>query len=165
MSMTKEEIKNQIESIRKAFDNFKLKPSMSNLIDYFGKDYTDVFKKGTKAYIDLDMFFEYDKTRNWKKLFDNNPWQPITITYRRLDIIFFTWDNYPKYKEEYFMEGTNTAWSKIVYPKEIKYSDLFAKKIKKLLKKDPDELEIQMGVLEIDDMNGEIIVSKDVYRD
>lgn len=162
---TKEELDNKIKALKEIFgEATTIEPTMSNLIKYFGKDYSDVFKKNTKCYINLDIFFKCDKTRNWKKLFENNPWQPITITYRRLDIIFFTWDNYSKYGEEYFMEGVNTVWSKIIYPKEIKYSDIFAKKIKKLYKKNPNELEIQMGLLEVKDMDGRVNVIKDTYK-
>jgi hypothetical protein len=120
------------------------------------------FKKGIKCYVDLRFFFKYDKTRNWKKLFDNEPWQPIIITYKRQDVIFFKWMNYPSYAEEYFMEDSTSVWTKNVYASVIKYSDIFKKKIQRLKKKKPSELEVQMGILTINDMNEQIEVIKDV---
>ena len=76
--------KQQIQNIKETFGNAcVIDPNMDSLQKWFKKDYVSPFKKGTKCYIDLRFFFKFDKTRNWKRLFDNNPWQPIIITYKR----------------------------------------------------------------------------------
>jgi hypothetical protein len=156
--------KQQIQSIKETFGNAcVIDPNMDNLQKWFKKDYVSPFKKGTKCYIDLRFFFKFDKTRNWKKLFDNNPWQPVIITYKRQDVIFFKWADYPNYPEEYFMEeAVNSAWCKNIYPSVIKYSDIFKKKIQRLKKNKPTELEVQIGILTINDMNGQIEIINDV---
>ena len=158
-----EEVKQQIQNIKQAFGSAcEIKPHMTELQKWFKKDYVSPFKKGVKCYMDLRLFFNRDKTRNWKELFDNNPWQPIMITYKRQDVIFFKWENYPKYPEEYFMENsTNSAWCSNIYPSVIKYSEIFKKKIKRLKDTKPTELAVQMGILTIDDMNGSIEIIKD----
>lgn len=157
-----EEIKQQIQNIKKTFgDALIIEPTMDELQKWFKKDYVSPFKKGIKCYIDLRFFFKFDNTRQWEKLFDNNPWQPITITYKRQDVIFFKWDNYPKYAEEYFTEeSTNSVWHKHIYPSIIKYSDIFKKKIQRL-KNNQRELEVQIGILTIKDMNGQIQIIND----
>ena len=157
-----EEIKQQIQNLKETFgDALIIEPTMDELQKWFKKDYVSPFKKGIKCYLDLRFFFKFDKTRQWKKLFDNNPWQPIIITYKRQDVIFFKWENYPKYPEEYFMEdSTNSVWCKNIYPAVIKYSDIFKKKIQRL-KNNQRELTVQMGILTIKDMNGQIEIIKD----
>ena len=159
-----EDIQKQIQNIKNAFGNACIiNPSMEELHKWFKKDYVSPFKKDIRCYLDLRFFFKFDKTRDWKKLFDNNPWQPIIITYKRQDVIFFKWENYPKYKEEYFMEeAANSIWCNNIYPSIIKYSDIFKKKIQHLKNKNPRELAVQMGILEINDMNGQIEIIKDV---
>ena len=65
--------------------------------------------------------------------------------------------------KEYFMEeAVNSAWCKNIYPSVIKYSDIFKKKIQRLKKNKPTELEVQIGILTINDMNGQIKVINDV---
>ena len=159
-----QEAKQQIQKLKEIFGNAcVLEPNMESLQKWFKKDYVSPFKKGMKCYLGLRFFFKYDKTRNWKELFDNNPWQPIMITYKRQDVIFFKWIDYPKYQEEYFMEDVvNSVWCKNIYPSVIKYSDIFKKKIRRLQKSKPNELEIQIGILTINDMNGQIEVINDV---
>lgn len=161
--MTKE-TEQQIQNIKDTFgEACVVKPTVYELQKWFKKDYSSPFKKGVKCYLDLRLFLKYDRTRDWKKLFDNNPWQPIIITYKRQDVIFFEWLNYPKYPEEYFMENVvNSTWCKIIYPSVVKYSDIFKKKIQRLQKRKPTELEVQIGVLTIDDLNGHIEVIKDL---
>ena len=150
------------EEVKETFgDALIIEPSMYELQKWFKKDYVSPFKKGIRCYIDLRFLFKFDKTRQWKKLFDNNPWQPIMITYKRQDVIFFKWENYPKYPEEYFMEETtNSVWCKSIYPAIIKYSDIFKKKIQRL-KNNQRELTVQIGILTIKDMNGQIEIIKD----
>ena len=161
--MTQKEINNQIKSLQKTFGNaLVIEPTIDELHKWFKGYYVSPFKRGIKCYIDLKVFFKFDKTRDWKKMFDNNPWQPVMITYKRQDVIFFKWLNYPKYPEEYFMEeSSNSAWCKSFYPSVIKYSDIFKKKIQHLKSK-PDELAVQIGMLTINDMNGQIEIIKDV---
>lgn len=158
-----QDIQKQIQGLKETFGSeLIIEPTMNELQKWFKKDYVSPFKKGIKCYLDLRLFFKFDKTRQWKKLFGNNTWQPITITYKRQDVIFFKWDNYPKYPEEYFMEeSTNSVWRKSIYPAVIKYSDIFKKKIQRL-KNNQRELAVQIGILTIKDMNGQIEIIKDI---
>lgn len=158
-----QDIQKQIQGLKETFGSVLIiEPTMNELQKWFKKDYVSPFKKGIKCYLDLRLFFKFDKTRQWKKLFGNNTWQPITITYKRQDVIFFKWDNYPKYPEEYFMEeSTNSVWRKSIYPAVIKYSDIFKKKIQRL-KNNQRELAVQIGILTIKDMNGQIEIIKDI---
>ena len=158
-----QDIQKQIQGLKETFGSaLIIEPTMDELQKWFKKDYVSPFKKGIKYYLDLRLFFKFDKTRQWKKLFDNNHWQPITITYKRQDVIFFKWDNYPKYPEEYFMEElANSVWRKSIYPAVIKYSDIFKKKMQRL-KNNQRELAVQIGILTIKDMNGQIEIIKDI---
>lgn len=158
-----QDIQKQIQGLKETFGSaLIMEPTMDELQKWFKKDYVSPFKKGIKCYLDLRLFFKFDKTRQWKKLFGNNIWQPITITYKRQDVIFFKWDNYPKYPEEYFMEeSANSVWCKSIYPAVIKYSDIFKKKIQRL-KNNQRELAVQIGILTIKDMNGQIEIIKDI---
>ena len=51
-------------------------------------------------------------------------------------------------------KAVNSAWCKNIYPSVIKYSDIFKKKIQRLKKNKQTELEVQIGILTINDMNG-----------
>ena len=148
-----QDIQKQIQGLKETFGSaLIIEPTMDELQKWFKKDYVSPFKKGIKCYLDLRLFFKFDKTRQWKKLFGNNTWQPITITYKRQDVIFFKWYNYPKYPEEYFMEeSANSVWRKSIYPAVIKYSDIFKKKIQRL-KNNQRELAVQIGILTIKDI-------------
>jgi len=166
MKRTKEELNKHVEELKKHFGNAAtIRPSITELIKFFGKDYNDVFVEGTKLYIDLTLFMTAGQDRKeWQKRFNNNPWQPATITYSRGEVMFFTWDNYPKYKEEWIVKdgGTMNAWAKNTYLSTVKYSDIFAKKIERLEKKNPDELYIQTHILTIDNIDGKIEVINDL---
>ncbi len=169
--MTKEELDNKVKELSDHFKNGrKISPNIKEIMNFFKDKYnTKIFSKGRLCWIDLDFFFNNSENKKeWRKRFDNNSIQPIKITYKRKDVIFFKWLNYPKYEEEWFVEDKSSLniWPKIIYPQEIRYSELFYKKIKTLKKKDPDELYIQVNVLELDNFNGLINIEKDVkYED
>lgn len=169
--MTKKELDNKVKELSDHFKTGrKISPNIKEIMNFFKDKYnTKIFSKGRLCWIDLDFFFNNSENKKeWRKRFDNNPIQPIKITYKRKDVIFFKWLNYPKYKEEWFVEDKSSLniWPKIIYPQEIRYSELFYKKIKKLKKKDPEELYIQVNLLELDNFNGLINIEKDVkYED
>ena len=58
-------------------------------------------------------------------------------------------------------ESANSVWRKSIYPAVIKYSDIFKKKIQRL-KNNQRELAVQIGILTIKDMNGQIEIIKDI---
>lgn len=159
----KEELKEKVEELRKAFGgNNIIVPSISGLIDGLRKDYEDPFKKGVKCVVDLSFFKKHaSNASEWKKRFEDD-WQPITITYRRQDVMFFTWDNYPKYKEEYMIVGASDAWNKRTYLKEVKLSQIFSKKIKRLVDKNFNELVLQISLNEFDNAEGHVTIINDI---
>lgn len=159
----KEELKEKAEGLRKAFGgNHIIVPSISGLMDGLRKDYVDLFKKGTKCVVDMQFFKKYASNKDeLKKKFEDD-WQPITITYRRQDVMFFTWDNYPNYKEEYMIVGSSDAWNKKTYLREIKLSEIFSKKIKRLVDKNFNELVLQMSLVEFDDVKGHVNITNDI---
>ena len=162
-----EELDNKVAELTKHFGKSAyLEGNMKSIMNFFNDKYnTKIFSKGKLCWINLDFFFNNSEDKKvWRKRFDNNPIQPIKITYKRKDVIFFKWLNYPKYEEEWFVEdnGSLNIWPKIIYPQEIKYSELFKNKINFLKKKDPEELYIQIKVLKVDDFNGLINIVQDV---
>lgn len=159
----KEELKTKVKELRKVFGgNHIIVPSIDGLIEGLGKDYVDLFKKGTKAVVDISLFKKVaSNSDEWKKRFKDD-WQPITITYRRQDAVFFTWDNYPKYKEEYMIIGAADSWNKRTYLREIKLSEVFSKKIKRLVDKNFDELVLQLSLNEFDNVNGHVTIINDI---
>ena len=69
-----QDIQKQIQGLKETFGSaLIIEPTMDELQKWFKKDYVSPFKKGIKCYLDLRLFFKFDKTRQWKKLFGNNP--------------------------------------------------------------------------------------------
>lgn len=159
----KEELREQAKAIREAFGgNHVITPSIIGLIEGMRKDFNDPFKKGVKCVVDLSFFKKHSSNASeWKKRFEDD-WQPITITYRRQDVMFFTWDNYPKYKEEYIIVGASDAWNKKIYLKDIKLSQIFAKKIKRLVDSNFNELVLQLSLNEFDTVKGHVNIINDI---
>ena len=89
-----------------------------------------------------------------KKQFNNDPIQPITITYKRLDIIFFTYDKHPELGENYTTWGAD--WMKWLYPTEVKQSVLWANKTY-LKEKNPNEYYIQVNSYDLKNKYGKLI--------
>ena len=159
----KEELKKKAEELRKAFGgNHVVVPSIDGLIKGMGKDHVDLFKKGTKAIIDLTFFKKNSSNASELKKMFKEDWQPITVTYRRQDVMFFTWDNYPKYKEEYMVVGATDSWNRKTYLREVRLSEVFSKKIKRLVNKNFDELVLQLSLNEFDDVNGHVTIINDI---
>lgn len=157
---TEQELNEKISQLKESF-NPVLKPSMNSMQEWFKDKYNDIFYENRKCLINLKTFFNGPNGSSWKKRFDNNPIQPVTVTYRRCDLVFFTYDNYPKYKEEYFVHDGNSNWSKNFYPREIKASEMFKNKMY-LIEDNPDELYLQANVISIDDLNGIIKYENDL---
>ena len=153
--MTQEERDNQVRTIKEFVG--KTNPNLKELQRFFKDNFNpDIFKNGDQATYDLNsVFFASPKV---KKRFKSDPIQPITITYIRLDVIFFTWDKHPEFGEEYTMYSAD--WSKFLYLKEIRLSELWKNKLY-LKEKDYDEWFIQTHSVEFDTKFTEII--NDLY--
>lgn len=160
---TEQELNKKIKEIKESFDP-TLKPSIHGMQQWFKNNYNDIFHEGCKGWINLKVFFNGPNGSTWKKRFNNVPIQPVTVTYRRCDLLFFTYDNYPKYDEEYFVHDGNSNWSKNFYPRHIKASELFKNKMY-LLKENIDELYLQSNVIRIDDLDGIIVYENDLTYD
>lgn len=160
---TEQELNEKIKDLKESFDPI-LKPSMNDMQKWFKKEYNDIFYEGRKCLINLRTFFNGPNGSLWRKRFNNEPIQPVTITYRRCDLVFFTYDKYPTYKEEYFIHDGNSTWTRNFYPREIKASELFKNKMY-LLKENPNELYLQVNVLTIGDLYGWITYENDLTYD
>lgn len=136
----------------------KIKPSISELRNYFKDRYVDTILEGRKCVINLTTLRK--TSTEWKKKFKED-WQVITITYRRLDIVFFTWDNYPEYGEEYLIVSDGSVWTRYVYPQYICLSEIFGKKIETLKNNNINELRLQVSLVEFDNLSNKI----DIYND
>ena len=137
--MTQVERDNQVKTIKEFVG--KIDPNLKELQRIFKNKFNPhILMAGDKAIYDLDTVFS--QSIKTKKRFKNDPIQPITITYIRQDVIFFTWDKHPEFGEEYTMYDAD--WSKFLYLKEIKLSELWEKKLY-LKEKDYDEWYIQVN--------------------
>ena len=142
--MTPIERDNQVKVIKDVVG--KIDPNVKELQKFFKNNFNQgIIKIGDHAIYDLNTIFY--TSAQIKKKFKDDPIQPITITYIRLDVIFFTWDNHPEFAEEYTMY--RAAWSKYLYLKEIKLSELWKNK-EYLNEKDYDEWYIQTKSAEFD---------------
>ena len=160
MKNTKEELDAKITELRQSFDPV-LQPSMKRMQEWFGSKYNDVFYESRKCWINLTIFFNGSNGKSWRKKFNNCPIQPVTVTYRRCDLVFFKFDNFPQYGEEYFVHNVSTNWTKNFYPREIKASELFKNKMY-LIEENPRELYLQVNVVQIDNLNGIIQYENDI---
>ena len=149
--MTQSERDNQVKIIKEmvGIRDTNLKEIQSLFKDKFNPD---IVKIGQHAIYDLKAVFY--SSPSTKKRFKNDPIQPITITYIRQDVIFFTWDKHPEFGEEYTMYSTN--WSKFLYLDSIKLSELWKNK-EYLKEKDYDEWYIQTNSIEFDTKYTKII--------
>lgn len=128
-----------IKSIQSPVDT-----NVKELMEFFKDKFNyNIVKVGDHATYDFNALFRI--APGTRKRFKNDPVQPITVTYIRKDVIFFTWDKHPEFGEEYTMYEAD--WSKWLYPREIKLSELWKNK-EYLREKDYDEWYVQTRSLE-----------------
>jgi hypothetical protein len=145
---TRKELDNQIAELKKTFGNSTLSMgSVGDLKEWFKDNFNkDIIKVGDKLTYNFDFLFH--RVPKYRKKFNGDPIQPITITYLRCDIIFFTYDKHPEFGENYIM--WDDGWMRWLYPTEVKQSVLW--KAKEYLKeKNPNEYYIQVNLFDIDD--------------
>lgn len=157
---SKEELDNKVKELKTHFkESTNIECSLDSLMKFFKKSYNkQLFKKGDKCWLNLKTLCK--TSPEYKKIFGNDYIQPITITYKRCDLIFYKFDNYPEIKERYFSEDSH--WAKWLYPSELSKKEVQKLKIKKLIDKDPDELYVQLNTIGFDNFNGLIIIKEDL---
>lgn len=143
---SKSELDNKLKELKKAFEGpATINGSIGDLKKWFKDKFNeDIVQIGDKLIYDLNALFYMSPMIH--KEFNDDPIQPITITYKRLDIIFFTYDKHPEWGEKYTMYDSD--WSKWLYPKEIKQSILWKHK-EYLREKDPNEYYLQVNLFDI----------------
>ena len=144
---TKEELDYKLQELKDAFGDHALtNGSIGDLRKWF-KNYfnTSIVKVGDKLTFDFSGLFRMAPAI--KKKFNDDPIQPITVTYLRADIIFYTYDKHPELGEVYIMWDAD--WTKYLYPQEIKQSELWKNK-EYLFHKNPDEYYLQVNLFDID---------------
>lgn len=146
------ELNNKVNELQKVFDT-KYDSNLKEIQKIFKDKFNpNIIKVGDKATFYLKAVFNISP--DVKRRFKNDPIQPITITYIRKDVIFFTWDKHPEFDEEYTMYDAD--WSKMLYPKEIKLSELWKNK-EYLKNKDYNEWYIETHVMKFDSKFTKII--------
>ena len=149
--MTPIERDNKIKEIKKYVAD--IDPNLKELQKFFKDKFNmNIVKIGDHATYDFNALF-YISPKVAKR-FKNDPIQPITITYIRQDVIFFTWDKHPEFGEEYTMYDAD--WSKWLYLNEIKLSELWKNK-EYLIEKDYDEWYIETKSMEFKSEHTKII--------
>lgn len=136
----------------------EIEPSIRELMFFFKSNYVDIVQPGRKCLVNLRRLKKYSEED--RERFKDD-WQPITVTYRRLNIVFFTWDNYPQYGEEYFVIDENNFMTRYTYPQHIILSELYSKKIEGL-KDNERELKLQVSMVEFDNLGGKITIENDL---
>lgn len=141
MKKTKAQLDAQIEGLKNTFGNLLFVNNMEDLQKFFKDKFNrDIVQVGDKLVFYFKSLFGISP--KFKKQFNNDHIQPITVTYLRLDIIFFTYDKHPEMGEQYIMWDGD--WMKWLYPIEVKQSVLFANKAY-LKNKDPNEYYLQVN--------------------
>ena len=150
---TKEQLNKQIENIKNNFGDLLFASNIAELQKFF-KNYfnRDIIQVGDKLVYDLSVLF--DMSQKIRDKFNNDPIQPITVTYKRLDIIFFTYDKRPDLGENY--TTWDADWMKWLYPTEVKQSVLWANKTY-LKEKNPNEYYIQVNSFDLKNKYGKLI--------
>ena len=144
---TKAELDNKLQELKNMFgENALSNGSIADLRKWF-KNYfnKDIVKVRDKLTFDFSGLFKM--VPETKKKFNDDPIQPITVTYLRADIIFYTYDKHPEFGELYIMWDVD--WTKYLYPQEIKQSELWKNK-EYLFHKNPDEYYLQVNLFDID---------------
>lgn len=139
------ELDEQVRIIKESLPNYTIDPNIKELLKFFKKNFNeDIVQIGDKLIYDFNTLFTMSPSI--KKKFKNDPIQPITITYKRADILFYTYDKLPELGEVYTMYDSD--WSKYLYPIELKLSVLFEKKLY-LKEKDPEEWYVETNAFSI----------------
>ena len=85
------ELDKQVRIIKESLPGYTVDPNIKELMKFFKKTFNeDIVQIGDKLIYDFNALFEMSPSV--KKKFNNDPIQPITITYKRADILFFTFD-------------------------------------------------------------------------
>lgn len=157
---SKKELDKQIKELKKHFgEQTHIECSLYNLMNFFKKSYNkQLFKKGDKCWLNLKSLCK--TSQEYKKIFGNDYIQPITITYKRCDLIFYKFDKHPEIEERYFSDESH--WAKWLYPSKLSKYQAQKLKIKKLIDKDPDELYVQLNTINFDNFNGLITIEDDI---
>lgn len=138
---TRQQLDNQIENLKKTFGNLLFASNIQDIKKFFKDNFNEeIIQVGDKLIFDLNTIFRMSS--KLRKEYKDDPIQPITVTYKRLDIIFFTYDKHPEWGEKYIMWDAD--WMKWLYPTEVKQSVLWAKK-SSLKEKDPNEYYVQVN--------------------
>lgn len=147
------ELDKKVKTIKESFSDYIIDPNIKELLKFFKKSFNeDIIQIGDKLIYDFNALFVMSPSV--KKKFKNDPIQPITITYKRADILFFTFDKLSELGEEYTMYDSD--WSQFLYPTELKLSVLFDKK-SYLKEKDPEEWYVETNVFSINDKYTKLI--------
>lgn len=138
---TRLQLDNQIENLKQTFGDLLFASNIKDIRKFFKDNFNEeIIQIGDKLVFDLTPIF--NMSSKLKKEYNNDPIQPITITYKRLDIIFFTYDKLPEKGEQYITWDAD--WMKFLYPTKVKQSVLWAKK-SSLKEKDPNEYYVQVN--------------------
>lgn len=141
------ELDNKVNELRKYLNFEPVDPNLGAIKNFFKDRFNpDIVHVGDKATFIFQTLFRMSS--KLRKEFNNDPVQPITITYRRLDLIFYTYDKHPEKGEQYL--DFNSDWTKYIYLSEIKMSELWLGK-KYLLEQDPDEYYVQVNLFQLKD--------------
>lgn len=138
---TREQLDNQIKLLQDTFGDLLFASNLEDLQKFFKDNFNrDIVQIGDKLIFDFNSLFRMSSKIS--KEFKNDPIQPITVTYRRLDIIFFTYDKHPEFGEKYITWDAD--WMKHLYPVEVRQSVLWDKK-SSLRERDQNEYYIQVN--------------------
>ena len=147
---TKEELNKKLEELRSCLGALTVKPTLGDLMAFFKESFNkDIVKVGDRLVFDFtQLFFMTGNKGELYKRFKGKPIQPITVTYIRGSVIFYTYDSEKDGKEEYM--DYNSDCNKYLLLTSIKQSELFKNKMF-LKEKDFDEFYLQVNFFEIND--------------
>ena len=144
---TRTELDKQLKMLIETFStNIMTNGNINDLRKWFKDKFNeDIVQVGDKLTFDFHSLFYMSP--KWRNKFKGDPIQPITVTYKRVDIIFYTYDKHPEFGEEYIMWDAD--WTKWLYPNEIKQSVLWKHK-ESLKKRNPNEYYLQVHMFDIE---------------
>ena len=150
---SKEQLDTQIKLLKQTFGDLLQASNLSDIQKFFKDNFNeDIVQAGDKLIYDFAALFNI--VPEMRRKFNGDNIQPITITYKRLDIIFFTYDKHPELGEQYIT--LTSDWMKWLFPVEVKQSILWAKKAS-LREKNPNEYYIQVNSFEINNKYTKLI--------
>ena len=84
---TKEQLDNQIELLKKTFGDLLQSSNLQELQDFFKDNFNEeIVQVGDKMIFDFTALFNI--VPEMRKKFKGDKIQPISVTYKRLDLIF-----------------------------------------------------------------------------